>query len=163
MTTTKTPTGEYLADRYDRLRKCAGILAADPAMVANDSIYGAEGLRAFTQSVIDARLLDGLSEHDADTVAMLMILDFTKGPERMAWRLSDWLRPVKADPAAGTEPVSRSIRSVNRHDDNDAAVICVLALAFGLVMSAFAGPEFEEASRVAKMFDTPDGTAAADR
>jgi hypothetical protein len=33
-----------------------------------------------------------------------------------------------------------------------AAVASVLALAFGLVMGAFAGPEFEQSSRVVQMF-----------
>ena len=60
-------------------------------MVETDSMFGAEGLRAFTASLVDARMLDGLSEYDADTVAMLVTLDFTQGPKRMAWRLTDWL------------------------------------------------------------------------
>jgi hypothetical protein len=70
-TATTIPAGgtrEYLRDRYDRLRNGSETLASDPTMSETDSIYGAEGLRAFTTSVIDARLLDGLSENDADTV-----------------------------------------------------------------------------------------------
>jgi hypothetical protein len=86
-------TGRYLGDRYERFRSGAEHIASDPGMVETDSIFGAEGLRAFTQSVIDARILDGLSEHDADTVTMLLILDFTQGPTRMAWRIQDWLNP----------------------------------------------------------------------
>jgi hypothetical protein len=77
-------TGKYLGDRYERLRSGSEPLASDPNMSETDSIFGAEGLRAFTTSVIDARLLDGLSEHDADTVTMLALLDFTQ--DRTAWR-----------------------------------------------------------------------------
>ena len=74
---------EYLGDQYDRLRNGCEILAADPGMIETDPIYGADGLRAFTQSLIDARMLEGLSEHDADTPMMLFTPDFTRGPERM--------------------------------------------------------------------------------
>jgi hypothetical protein len=85
--TTTIPAGgtqTYLPDRYDRLRNGTEIIADDPNMRESDSIYGADGIKAFAQSVIDARLLDGLSEHDADTVAMLIMLDFTRGPS--GWR-----------------------------------------------------------------------------
>jgi hypothetical protein len=49
--------------------------------------FGAEGLRAFIGDLIDARVFDGLSECDADTVAMLVVLDFLKGPHQLAWRI----------------------------------------------------------------------------
>jgi hypothetical protein len=79
-------------------------------------------------------------EHDSNTVAMLVTLDFLKGPERMAWRITECLKG----------------HTLSREDeDNTAAVVAVLALALGLVMSAFAGPEFEDASGVAKMFEKP--------
>jgi hypothetical protein len=56
--------------------------------------------------VIDARLLDGLSEHDANTVIMLLILDFTQGLERMAWRLTDWLADSRSvDRRTTTRPL----------------------------------------------------------
>jgi hypothetical protein len=133
--------GEYLGDRYDRLRSGAEQLASDPGMVETDSIFGADGLRAFTHSLIDARVLDGLSEHDANTVTMLVVLDFPKGPAHMAWRIRDWLNPDG--------------NSVGREDDNTLAVATVLTLSLGLVLSAFAGPEFMEASRLAQMFEKP--------
>jgi hypothetical protein len=135
-------SGEYLGDRYERLRSCGEQLASDPGMVECDSIFGADGLRAFIGSVIDARLLDGLSDHDANTVALLITLDFPRGPERMAWRITDWL--------------NEDGRSVDRKDDNIEAVAAVLALALALVLSAFAGPEFEENSAVVEMFKTPE-------
>ena len=41
--------------------------------------------------MINARVLDRLSECDADTVAMLVVLDFLKGPHQLAWRIHEWL------------------------------------------------------------------------
>lgn len=140
--TTTIPAGgvhEYLADRYDRFRDGCEILASDPAVMETDSIFGADGLRAFTNTLIDARILDGLSEHDANTVMMLLQLDFTRGPQRVAWRLTDWLSDH---------------RTVDRNDDDTNAVVAVLALALSLMLAAFAGTEFEEASALAKMFGT---------
>ena len=79
MTTTTTipvgSNGEYLGDRYDKLRNAAETIASDPNAAESDSIFAAEGFRAFTGDLIDARVLDGLSECDADTVAMLVVLD----------------------------------------------------------------------------------------
>jgi hypothetical protein len=100
-------------------------------MVETESIFGAEGLRACVGDLVDARILDGLSEHDANTVSMLVCLDFTKGPEHMAWRVTDWLNPDG--------------NSVGREDENTWAVAAVLASAFIHVVGAFAGPEFEKA------------------
>jgi hypothetical protein len=65
--------------------------------------------------VIDARLLDGLSERDADTVTMLALLDFTQGSEQLAWRLTGWLN------AEGN--------SVGREDPNTYALVTVPARA----------------------------------
>jgi hypothetical protein len=141
-TATTIPAGgtrEYLPDRYDRLRNGCETIASDDNVTATESIFGADGLRAFTHSLIDARILDGLSEHGADTVIMLLILDFTQGLERMAWRLTDWM--------------NEDGNSVGRKDDDTAAVVAVLALSLGLVMGAFAGPEFEQASAVERMYE----------
>ena len=77
------------------------------------------------------------------TVTMLAILDFTQGPVRVAWRLTDWMKD------------RNSVGIVN---DNTAAVVATLSLSLGLVMGAFAGPEFEEASTVGRMFDESEGT-----
>lgn len=139
--TTTSPVGGtsgYLDDRYDRFRNGCEILASDPAIAEADSIFGADGLRALTNTLIDARILDGLSAYDAGTVAMLVQLNFTRGPLRIAWRLTDWLKPDG--------------NSVGRVDDNTDAVVAALALALGLVMSAFAGSEFEQASPIANLF-----------
>jgi hypothetical protein len=49
-TTTTIPvdsSGRYLSDRYDRLRSASEQLASDPGVAECDSIFGAEGLRAF--------------------------------------------------------------------------------------------------------------------
>jgi hypothetical protein len=65
MTTTTIPAGglhdEYLEDRYDRMRNASEMIASDPNVAGSDSIFGGDGLRAFIQSLVDARLLDGLS------------------------------------------------------------------------------------------------------
>ena len=93
-TTTPIPVGsngEYLDDRYGKLRNAAETIASDPNVAESDSIFGAEGLRAFIGSLIDARILDGLSDDDADTVAMLVVLDFTRGPHQLGWRIHEWL------------------------------------------------------------------------
>jgi hypothetical protein len=46
-------------------------------------------LRAFAATIVEDRLLDDLTDRDADTVAMFCLLDFTQGAARMAWRLGD--------------------------------------------------------------------------
>jgi hypothetical protein len=58
----------------------------------------------------------------------------------MAWRLTDWLNEDGNTPG--------------RTDDDTAAVVTVLALSLGLVMSAFAGPEFGQASAVERMYES---------
>jgi hypothetical protein len=64
MTTTPIPT-----DRYDRLRDAAEILASDPAVENSDSLLtNGESLRAFIHTLAEERVLDGLTEHDANTV-----------------------------------------------------------------------------------------------
>jgi hypothetical protein len=129
MTTTITTT-EYLPDRYDRLRTSAEIMASDPAVDNADSLMNGEALRIFIDTLAEEGVLDGLTDHDADTVAMLVILDFLKGPAQMAWRIRSWL---------GDD------RAVNREDDNTWAVCAVLAEALQLYLLAFAGAEFTEA------------------
>ena len=74
---------------------------------------------------------------------MLALLDFTRGPERMAWRLTDWL--------------NTDGNTVGREDDDTAAVVAVLAMSLGLVMGAFARAEFRDASSMARMFES-EGT-----
>ena len=102
--------GEYLGDRYERLRSCAEQLASDPGMVETESIFGAEGLRAYVGDLVEARILDGLSEHDANTVSMLVCLDFTKGPEHMAWRVLTGLTRMATLSAGRTKTRGQSLR-----------------------------------------------------
>ncbi|QZT56733.1 hypothetical protein [Mycolicibacterium austroafricanum] len=93
MTTTVTPPTDDLkafeGDRYERLLKSCELLAADENLVAGEPPYNAEGLIAFAKSVAQLRLLDGLSDYDANTVSLLVALDFIQGPRRMAWRIWD--------------------------------------------------------------------------
>ena len=65
MTNTTTPTADYLADCYDRLRNNAEIIAADPGVAESE--------------LIEARFLGGLSEYDANTVSLLVSLDSIRG------------------------------------------------------------------------------------
>ena len=42
-----------------------------------------EALRAFVATLADEHVLDGLTDYDADTVALLVSIDFLGGPEGM--------------------------------------------------------------------------------
>jgi len=128
-TTTTSPDPTYLPDRYDRLRSSAEILASDPAVENADPLMNGEALRVFIDTLAEERVLDGLSEHDANTVSLLVTLDFIKGPFAMAGRIRLWL---------GVD------RGVDREDDDDWAVCAALAQALYFYLAAFAGPEFIE-------------------
>ena len=113
MTTTTTPAGHmptYLPDRYDRLRSGAETLASDPAVENADSpLANGESLRAFIETLASEYVLDGLSEHDADTVSMLVMLDFLV---RGGWpgESSRGSATIGAYPARTTTP-GRCVRS----------------------------------------------------
>ena len=65
MTTTTVAVGDngtFLGGRYTQLPGACETLASDPAMTETDSMFVADGLRPFANSVCDARLLEGLSE-----------------------------------------------------------------------------------------------------
>jgi hypothetical protein len=131
--TTTIPAGgtrQYLPDRYDRLRNCAEILASDPAVENSDSPVNGEALRIFIDCLADERVLDGLTEYDANTVGMLVTLDFLDGPVQMAGRIRAWLQDD---------------RRSDREDDNTWAVCAVLAEALQLYLLALAGDDFMEA------------------
>ncbi|MBV9515582.1 MAG: hypothetical protein JO280_16325 [Mycobacteriaceae bacterium] len=94
MTTTipKGGTREYLPDRYDRFRNAAEILASDPAVENFDNpLRNGRALRAYIQSLVQQRILDGLSERDADTAAGVLAVDFLSGPAQIAGRIRDRL------------------------------------------------------------------------
>ena len=90
-TVTTTTTIIPAVDRYDRLRNAVEIVASDAAVENAEQPRNSEGLRAYVYSLAEERILDGLSGHDADTVSMLVALDFLKGPARMAQRIAEWL------------------------------------------------------------------------
>lgn len=81
--------GAFIGDRYERLKHAAQMLASDENLVGGEPPYNSDGLRAFASSVEQLRLLDGLTEYDANTVNLLVALDFIQGPQRMAWRIWD--------------------------------------------------------------------------
>ncbi|MDW5613240.1 hypothetical protein [Mycolicibacterium sp. D5.8-2] len=81
----------FEGDRYERLSQATDILAADENMIAAELPYNAEGLRCFVGGIIADKLLDGLTEDDANWVGMLVVLDFTRGLSRMGWRVGNML------------------------------------------------------------------------
>ena len=131
MTTINPPTGEAKAafegDRYERLRQSCEILAADDNLASGEPPYNAEGLLAFAASVEQLRLLEGLSDYDANTVSLLVCLDFIQGPRRMAWRLWDML---------GDEP-----QTPERDHDNEIAVIHAIVGILQMVLGAWLPPD----------------------
>jgi hypothetical protein len=142
---TDIPAGgipEYLPDRYDRLRNCAEVLASGTDF--GDGFLTADMVIAFANDLTDARVLDGLTDYDSDTVGMLVLLDFVQGLRRMAWRLTDWLSDN---------------RSVGGRDDGDElAVVSVLARVLAMSCAAFVGQEFEEAQGISGGDITPPMT-----
>lgn len=83
--------GRFTGDRYERLKQATAILADDPNVRSAPVPYDSGGLRAFATTIAADRLLDGLTDRDADTVAMLTMIDFSGGLRRMAWRVADLL------------------------------------------------------------------------
>ncbi|WCS17530.1 hypothetical protein MML61_22465 [Mycobacterium marinum] len=123
---------EYLPDRYDRL-KCGAAELADGAYFPADGFMTGEMVRAFASDLTTARVLDGLTDHDANTVILLVLLDFITGLRRMAWRVTDWLSDD---------------RTVNRQDDDELAVVSVLARVLSMTCAAFVGDDFEKAQQI---------------
>lgn len=121
---------EYLEDRYDRLKASAKGFVAGTDF--GDNFINGDMVEALVDNLILVRVLDGLTENDANTVSMLTILDFPRGPQHMAWRITDWMSDN---------------RSVSRDDDNEFAVVSVLARILAIVTAAFVGDEFENAQQ----------------
>lgn len=121
---------DYLPDRYDRLKGGAHEYATGADF--GDNFIDGEMIECLAENLTTARVLDGLTEHDADTVALLTVLDFPRGLRHMAWRLTDWMSDN---------------RTVNRPDDDEFAVISVLARVLAIVAAAVVGEEFEIAQQ----------------
>ena len=116
----------YAGDRYDRLRACAEDYASGTNF--GDNFIDGDMVKALAVNLTTARVLDGLTDHDANTVAMLTILDFPRGIVHMIWRLKDW---------------TSENRSVDIRDDDEFAVVSVLARVLAIVCAAFVDEEFE--------------------
>lgn len=123
---TTDEAGAFTGDRYERLRKSCAILADDENLVVAVP-YNAEGLIAFAESVAQLRLLDGLTDYDANTVALLVCLDFIQGPRRMAWRVYDLLTDEPQTPQ-------------RNHDDEIAVVYSVVGI-LRMVIGAWLKPD----------------------
>ena len=120
----------YPGDRYDRLRACAEDYASGTNF--GDNFIDGDMVKALAVNLTTARVLDGLTDHDANTVAMLTILDFPRGIVHMIWRLKDW---------------TSENRSVDIRDDDEFAVVSVLARVLAIVCAAFVDEEFEIAEQ----------------
>lgn len=132
-----SPVVEYLPGRYDRLNLCAKEYASGTDF--GDGFWTGDMVIALAVNLTAARVLDGLTEHDANTVSMLTILDVARGFRHMVWRMADWLSDK---------------RTVDREDDDEAAVLSVLARVLAITAAAFVGEEFEKAQRIYPDDDT---------
>lgn len=81
----------FKGDRYQRLIQGAAVLSADPAVREGSFPFNSNGLHTFVSAIVARRILDDLSERDADLVAMMLLLDFHLGPDQMVWRINDVL------------------------------------------------------------------------
>lgn len=77
----------FTGDRYQRLRRGADIVAHDPAVIDASPPFNSDGVLRFVRVLADRRLLDHVSERNADMVAMLILLDFHQGPAQGCARL----------------------------------------------------------------------------
>ncbi len=93
-----------------------------------------EALRAFVATLADEHVLDGLTDYDADTVALLVSIDFLGGPEGMVERLGAWLTDWLND-----RPICGRSKTTNAW-----GVGAALAQALYLYLAAFASPEFTD-------------------
>ncbi|WP_304106389.1 hypothetical protein [Mycolicibacterium bacteremicum] len=119
--------GAFTGDRYERLKKSAEVLASDPSMVGGEPPYNADGIRAFAKTVEQLRLLDGLTDYDANTVSLLVALDFIQGPRRMAWRVWDMLTDAPQTP--------------HRDHDDEIAVVHTMVGILHMVIGAWLPPD----------------------
>jgi hypothetical protein len=125
------------------------MIASDPNVENADAAFvfaNVEVVRVFIAELVEQRVLDGLSDHDADTVGLLVTSDVLRGPAHTAWRIQDWLNPDG--------------NSVGRRDDDTWAVCAVLAEVLTVYLAAFAGPEFEEQRADERWPNREKGTAS---
>ncbi|ETZ58169.1 hypothetical protein L841_0074 [Mycobacterium sp. MAC_080597_8934] len=100
------------------------MLASDPAIENADSLFNGQFIRAFVHELVEAKVLDGLSERDCDTFSMLAIINGAQGPAHLAWRIHQWLNGNQLDR--------------NTDEDNPLAVCSALATALKIMIDAFA-------------------------
>jgi hypothetical protein len=126
---TDTDQKPFEGDHYERLMKGAQLIANDENLANAPLPLNSEGLMAFAASIAEERLLDGLTDHDANTVIMLSCFDFIKGVRRMAWRITDWMSDTP---------------SVDRDDEDPDAVVHALAGILTMTLQAFLRPAHYE-------------------
>jgi hypothetical protein len=86
-----TEQQRFAGDRYQRLAQGAAILENDPAVLDAPFPFNGSGLRAFIAAIVAQRILDDLSDCDANLVSMLLLLDFPFVSRRTAWYSQDVL------------------------------------------------------------------------
>jgi hypothetical protein len=69
----------FIGNRYQRLRQGAEVLAADPLLAGAADPFNSAGLSAFIEACRREQVLDGLTDDDADIVAMLVLVNFPVG------------------------------------------------------------------------------------
>ncbi|MBB3602771.1 23S rRNA U2552 (ribose-2'-O)-methylase RlmE/FtsJ [Mycolicibacterium sp. BK556] len=121
--TTSVSRSRFLGGRYRRLRQAAEVLAADPSVIDAQYPFNSDGVRTFVQVITDERILDHLSERDADHAIALLLVDFHQGPGQIAWRIQQLL----------SEPRSRAWRV-----DDHWAIAVVLTIALTVVIEGLA-------------------------
>jgi hypothetical protein len=105
----------FAGDRYQRLQQGAAVLAADPSLASAPEPFGAGGLTAFVAACRSNRVLDGLSDDDADLLAMLLLIHFHFGLIHVLDCLDDVMaaesavRERDSRPPADEDAVRRSV------------------------------------------------------
>ena len=66
----------FAGDRYQRLAQGARVLGGDPAVAAAPAPFNSASLESFVELCRRQRVLDGLSEDDADLASLLILVGF---------------------------------------------------------------------------------------
>lgn len=125
-TTDTDQPGRFEGDRYERLRQAAEVLGADEGIASAEAPYNSEGLRAFANTIQQLAMFTGLTDEDSNFAGMLLLLDFPRGPQHMAWRVGNLLSDTPAVP--------------HEYDD-EIAVIATYVEVLSMLMSAFRRPD----------------------
>ncbi|MEE2855406.1 MAG: hypothetical protein VX424_22455 [Actinomycetota bacterium] len=124
-TTDTNQQGRFQGDRYERLAQGADLVASTRGIYNDNDVINGDFIRAFARDIARAELLDGMSERDCDTFAMLITLDTRMGVSRIAWRIQQWLEG---------DCIGR-----DTDDDDPLAVCSALTAALKMLIDTFIG------------------------